>query len=96
MPLNWDQLNGEHIKLAVIRRLAADQKHLISSMFINPGGPGESGVDLVRNPESGDPLLAWGGGQFNLVSWDPRGTNASDPVRCFTRGFRTRACPTAA
>jgi hypothetical protein len=21
---------------------------------------------------------------FNVVSWDPQGTNASDPVRCFT------------
>jgi hypothetical protein len=28
--------------------------------------------------------MAWGGGRFNLVGWDPRGTNRSDPVRCFT------------
>jgi pimeloyl-ACP methyl ester carboxylesterase len=84
VPLNWHRAAGQHIRLAVIRRLASDQKHLIGSMFVNPGGPGESGVDLVRNPESGNALSAWGGGRFNLVGWDPRGTNRSDPVRCFT------------
>jgi pimeloyl-ACP methyl ester carboxylesterase len=84
VPLNWHRPDGQHIKLAVIRRLAPDQKHLIGSMFVNPGGPGESGVDLVRNPASGTELLTSGGGRFNVVGWDPRGTNASDPVRCFT------------
>jgi pimeloyl-ACP methyl ester carboxylesterase len=81
-PLNWHQPAGKQIQLAVIRRLGSDQKHLIGSMFVNPGGPGESGVDLVR--DSGSDFNASGGGRFNIVSWDPRGTNRSDPVRCFT------------
>ena len=51
-------------------------------MFVNPGGPGESGVELVR--DGGPELSTWGRGRFNVVGWDPRGTNASDPVRCFT------------
>ena len=84
VPLNWHRPDGKHIKLAVARRLAPDQKHLIGSMFVNPGGPGESGVDTVRDPASAAGLMAWGGGRFNLVGWDPRGTNRSDPVRCFT------------
>lgn len=82
VPLNWQRPDGRHIQLAVIRRLAPDQNHLIGSMFVNPGGPGESGVDFVRS--AGSELLGWGGGRFNLVSWDPRGTNGSNPVRCFT------------
>jgi pimeloyl-ACP methyl ester carboxylesterase len=82
VPLNWHRPDGTHIQLAVIRRLAPDQKHLIGSMFVNPGGPGESGVDFVRS--AGSDLLGWGGGRFNVVSWDPRGTNGSNPVRCFT------------
>jgi pimeloyl-ACP methyl ester carboxylesterase len=82
VPLNWHRPAGKQIQLAVIRRPASDQKHLIGSMFVNPGGPGESGVDLVR--DSGSDLNASGGGRFNIVSWDPRGTNRSDPVRCFT------------
>ena len=28
-------------------------------------------------------LSARGRARFNVVGWDPRGTNASDPVRCF-------------
>ena len=50
-------------------------------MFVNPGGPGESGVGLVRGDPEG--LDAWGDGRFDVVSWDPRGTHASAPVRCF-------------
>lgn len=84
VPLNWHRPGGKHIKLAVARRLAPDQKHLLGSMFVNPGGPGESGVDVVRDPAQAAGLLAWGGGRFNLVGWDPRGTNRSEPVRCFT------------
>ena len=82
MPLDWSRPNGKHIELAVIRHLASKPQARIGSMFINPGGPGESGVELVRN--AGSELDAWGGGRFDVVSWDPRGTNASDPVHCFT------------
>jgi pimeloyl-ACP methyl ester carboxylesterase len=31
----------------------------------------------------GDDLDKWGGGRFDVVSWDPRGTNASTRVLCF-------------
>jgi pimeloyl-ACP methyl ester carboxylesterase len=89
VPLNWSRPNGRQIQLAVIQHLASRPKARIGSMFINPGGPGESGVELVRN--AGAELDAWGGGRFNVVSWDPRGTNASDPVRCFaTRASQAR------
>jgi pimeloyl-ACP methyl ester carboxylesterase len=80
--LDWARPAGAKISLAVIRHLASHPGRRIGSMFMNPGGPGESGVELVR--DNGAELDAWGGGRFDLVSWDPRGTNASDPVRCFT------------
>jgi pimeloyl-ACP methyl ester carboxylesterase len=82
VPLDWRRPNRKQIELAVIQHLASRPNARIGSMFINPGGPGESGVELVRN--AGAELDAWGAGRFNVVSWDPRGTNASDPVRCFT------------
>jgi pimeloyl-ACP methyl ester carboxylesterase len=82
VPLNWQRPDGPQIKLAVIRYLASDQKHLIGSMFVDPGGPGSSGVGIVQ--ELGPMFDAWGGGRFNVVGWDPRGTNDSDPVSCFT------------
>ncbi|REG00196.1 alpha/beta hydrolase family protein [Asanoa ferruginea] len=82
VPLDWDEPDGEQIELAVIKHLASRPEERIGSMFLNPGGPGQSGVGLVR--DGADDLDAWGGGRFDLVGWDPRGTNDSTPVRCFT------------
>lgn len=81
VPLDWDRPRGRTIGLSVIRHLASRPQERIGSLFINPGGPGESGVGLVRG--AGADLDAWGDGRFDVVSWDPRGTNASTPVRCF-------------
>jgi pimeloyl-ACP methyl ester carboxylesterase len=85
VPLDWDRPRGRTIQLAVIRHLASKPGKRIGSMLINPGGPGDTGVGLVRG--GGADLDTWGGGRFNVVSWDPRGTNASTHVRCF-RGKR--------
>lgn len=81
VPLDWDHPRGRAISLSVIKHAASDPTERIGSLFIGPGGPGESGVDLVKN--AGDDLDAWGDGRFDVVSWDYRGTNASVPVRCF-------------
>ncbi len=81
VPLDWDRPRGRTISLALIRHLASRPDERIGSLFINPGGPGESGVGLVQG--AGSDLDAWGDGRFDVVSWDPRGTNASTPVRCF-------------
>jgi pimeloyl-ACP methyl ester carboxylesterase len=81
VPLDWDRPNGPTISLKVIRHPASRPDQRIGSVFVNPGGPGESGVGLVKG--AGDDLDAWGDGRFDVVSWDPRGTNASTPVRCF-------------
>ena len=81
VPLDWDRPDGRKIELAVIRHLASKPKQRIGSILINPGGPGDTGVGLVRG--AGAELDTWGAGRFDVVSWDPRGTNASTHVRCF-------------
>ena len=81
MPLDWDRPNGRTISLALIRHLASKPDQRIGTMFINPGGPGDTGVGLVQGDPDG--LDAFGGGRFDVVSWDPRGTNASTRVSCF-------------
>jgi pimeloyl-ACP methyl ester carboxylesterase len=88
VPLDWDRPNGRTINLAVIRHLASKPDQRIGTLFINPGGPGDTGVGLV----SGDPegVDAFGDGRFDVVSWDPRGTHASTRVRCF-RNQRSEA-----
>ena len=53
-------------------------------MFVNPGGPGSSGVGLRARRLASHDLDGWGDGRFDVVSWDPRGTNRSSPVDCFT------------
>lgn len=81
VPLDWSQPDGEQITLAVIKYAAANADERIGTIFINPGGPGDTGVGLVRG--GGADIAAWGGGRFDIVSWDPRGTHGSSPVRCF-------------
>jgi pimeloyl-ACP methyl ester carboxylesterase len=82
VPLNWNRPNGKKIELAVIRYLASRPEERIGSMFVNPGGPGLSGVELAR--DAGADFDVLGRGRFDVVSWDPRGTNGSSPVECFT------------
>ena len=77
VPLDWSDPTGRQIELAVIRYLATKPDQRIGAMFFNPGGPGESGVGVVR--DSGPDLSAFGDGRFDVVSWDPRGTHASSP-----------------
>ena len=81
VPLDWDRPNGRTIRLALIRHLASKPEERIGTLFINPGGPGDTGVGLVHGDPDG--LDAFGGGRFDVVSWDPRGTNASTRVHCF-------------
>ena len=48
VPLDYDQPAGASIELALIRLKASNPKRRIGSLFLNPGGPGGSGVDMVR------------------------------------------------
>jgi pimeloyl-ACP methyl ester carboxylesterase len=89
VPLNWERPDGRKIHLAVIRHLANRPKKRIGSLFFNPGGPGNPGIDVVR--EAGELLDTYGQGRFDVVSWDPRATaGASTRARCF-RNQRSRA-----
>ncbi|MBS1843783.1 MAG: alpha/beta fold hydrolase, partial [Actinobacteria bacterium] len=69
------------IELKVARHLASRPGRRIGTLFASPGGPGESGFDLVTN--SGAELDAIGQGRFNILGYDPRGTNGSARIRCF-------------
>lgn len=81
VPLNWSEVAGPKISLAVIRRPASRPKQRIGSLFFNFGGPGVSGVETVEN--TGPQLDRVGAGRFDVVSWDPRGTGASTHISCF-------------
>lgn len=82
VPLDYSHPNGRTIEIAVIRQKATDTAHRIGSLVLNPGGPGGSGVDFVR---FAGPFLYTDEvrARFDLVGFDPRGINRSQPLRCF-------------
>jgi pimeloyl-ACP methyl ester carboxylesterase len=80
--VDYDQPNGATISLAVVRLPASDPAHRIGSLFLNPGGPGGSGVDFAvfAGPFLyNDSVRA----HFDLVGFDPRGIGRSTALRCF-------------
>ncbi|HUF83450.1 MAG TPA: alpha/beta hydrolase [Acidimicrobiia bacterium] len=80
VPLDYDDPDGETIQVAFFRVPATDPDEKIGSLLVNPGGPGSSGVEFVRN--NGfffpDDLRE----RFDIVGFDPRGTGATEPIQC--------------
>lgn len=81
VPLDHDEPAGATIELAVIRKPATDQANRIGSLFMNPGGPGGSGINALIGV--GQLFPAAVAERFDLVSWDPRGVGRSTAVQCF-------------
>jgi pimeloyl-ACP methyl ester carboxylesterase len=79
VPVDWSDPDGPKLGLAVARRQATDPAHRIGTLVFGPGGPWDSGVDRVANHPGRFSTLA---GRFDIVSFDPRGSNGSDPVSC--------------
>lgn len=80
-PLDWENLGGDDIELALIRQPALNGQSA-GALLVNPGGPGASGVDLVRDSvdyAAGEPLQQ----AFDIVGFDPRGVGQSSAVACY-------------
>ncbi|MDP9220752.1 MAG: alpha/beta hydrolase [Actinomycetota bacterium] len=82
VPLDYDRPNGQQISLALAKLPATDPAHRIGSLFLNPGGPGGSGVDFLlgAGPFLFTPQVR---ARFDLVGFDPRGIIRSTPLTCF-------------
>ncbi|KAH9216707.1 prolyl aminopeptidase-like protein [Leptodontidium sp. 2 PMI_412] len=78
VPLDWlNPSDGRRVVLAVVRRNATDRNNYLGPIFVNPGGPGGSGVEWVI--EGGKALQAAAGENHDIISWDPRGVGATTP-----------------
>jgi pimeloyl-ACP methyl ester carboxylesterase len=78
VPLDAKHPNGTRITLALGRLPATG--HRVGVLFTNPGGPGASGVDFIRDARAIFPAAILKA--FDIVSWDPRGVGKSAPIRC--------------
>ncbi|RKS74975.1 TAP-like protein [Actinomadura pelletieri DSM 43383] len=82
VPLDHDRPGGRKISIAVSRFKHTDEKNYQGVLFVNPGGPGGSGLPYA-------PALArWIGGtghadvaaKYDIIGFDPRGVGSSRPA----------------
>jgi pimeloyl-ACP methyl ester carboxylesterase len=81
VPLDYSHPRERTIHLAAIRHRANDPARRIGTLFVNPGGPGGSGVAAL--PGFVSLFSAAVRARFDIASWDPRGVGASTPIKCF-------------
>src|ERR1700759_228538 len=75
VPVDYAKPDGDVAQISMIRFKAAGQK--IRSLVINPGGPGESGVEAAASMAATLPSSVRE--RFDLVGFDPRGVANSMP-----------------
>ncbi len=78
VPLDYKNPGGSAITLALKKKPATGTRQ--GSLFINPGGPGASGVDYVDQIQLGSDVTS----AFDVVGFDPRGVGKSTPIDCLS------------
>ncbi|MFF7534293.1 alpha/beta hydrolase [Streptomyces bobili] len=89
VPLDYREPRGKTLTLAVVRKKAADPTKRKGTLFMQPGGPGNSGVDFVRNNHADLPAALRE--SFDVFGYDVRGVGRSSPLTCFDDARYTRA-----
>ncbi|WP_345799918.1 alpha/beta hydrolase [Microbacterium sp. AZCO] len=80
-PLDWNDPSKGEIHLSLIRHRATGGE-AIGSLLTNPGGPGASGIGLIRDSLDyavGQPLQQ----SYDVIGFDPRGVGESTAVSCY-------------
>lgn len=77
VPLSYSEPEGATIDIAIARRraLTSDRR---GAIFVNPGGPGASGVDFVQSFVFAPEIMA----AYDVIGFDPRGVGASTNIGC--------------
>ena len=81
-PLDYENVKGETIEIAMIRIPASEGKAK-GVVLTNPGGPGQSGFDSLANAGEYD-VSKLGLYEFDYVSFDPRGVDRSNGLKCYS------------
>ena len=77
VPADYRDPDADNINIAVNVRRADFQDERVGYLFVNPGGPGGSGLELVQNSEFAFDYEILDG--FDIIGFDPRGVGASEP-----------------
>jgi pimeloyl-ACP methyl ester carboxylesterase len=103
VPLDWaatEKSNAKRVTIALISlpaKVPVTDPRYGGAIFVNPGGPGGSGIQTIRtvgemlrmiadaHTSSGaNPTSATKGKFFDLIGWDPRGIGQTRPMaNCF-------------
>lgn len=82
VPIDYSHLDNNTFTLQVIKHVANIPSKRIGSLIMNPGGPGGSGIQYVL---SADSIVSTSiENVYDLIGFDPRGVNLSQPIRCLT------------
>ena len=81
VPLDYSQPGGQTIEIAMKKHLATGSVRQ-GTLFMNPGGPGGSGVDNVGAMAT----TTFAGVQkaYDIIGFDPRGVGSSTAITCST------------
>ena len=82
VPLDYEHPDGKTITIALKKLPALDGDAEHGSLFLNPGGPGISGVEAVEEKVSTFPEELRGA--YDIIGFDPRGVGQSTPITCWS------------
>lgn len=81
IPVDWNRPGGASTGMAIARHKASKPLQRKGVLFVNPGGPSGSGVDYALSI-SANPRYQALIDYFDIVGFDPRGTNRSSDIAC--------------
>jgi pimeloyl-ACP methyl ester carboxylesterase len=82
MPMDYADPDAGTVQVALVRLKATSSGKRIGTLFLNPGGPGGSGVEYAR--AATDKVSSAVRARFDIVGFDPRGVGLSDPIDCLS------------
>ncbi|KAG8934453.1 hypothetical protein FRC02_009921 [Tulasnella sp. 418] len=83
VPLDWTNTSDPRTATLYVQKIPSRNSAAVGTIFTNPGGPGSSGAAFL-NSVSAVTLFNIIGGDFDIISWDPRGVGLSKPsINCF-------------
>ena len=82
VPFDYSHIDGNTFTIQAIRHRANKPSQRLGSLIMNPGGPGGSGIQYVLGADS---IVSTSiENVYDLVGFDPRGVNLSQPIRCLS------------